>query len=143
MGTQEADDEPMKLSDFARECSAIAALFASGEPIDIEAFGYDFPFTAEEAECMADFVRDNPQAPLLAMYKHLEISKRLQPAEPNAGDMLVLALFHAAVTHGVAFERAKAAEAEQPEAPRTAVWPGDRSFKVQDPAFSPTGFAPR
>ena len=86
---------------------------------------------------------DNPDAPVLAMYKHLEIAKRLQPTQPNAGDMLALSLFHAAVTCGLAFERAQAAETEQPEAPRTAVWPGDRAFKVQEPAFSPTGFSPR
>jgi hypothetical protein len=101
-------------------------------------------FRVGEAEIMADFVRENPEAPVLAMYKHLEIAKRLQPTLPNAEDMLVLSLFHAAVTYGVAYERVQAAEADAPEAlTRTAVWPGDRAFRVQDPAFSPSGFSPR
>jgi hypothetical protein len=130
---------PFDLTELARSVGFAGRVYAAGgSHVDL-----DDAFTRSEAVIMADFVRANPDAPLMAMYKHLEIAQRLQPTTPNAEDMLVLSLFHAAVTCGLAFERAQAAEASEPEAPRTAVWPGDRSFKVQEPAFSPTGFSPR
>lgn len=135
------------IAELARSCAAGGRLFAQvktyGPPDLVE---YDSLFTREEADIMVGFVRGNPDAPLLAMYKHLELVKRLPATIPNAEDMLALKLFHATASAALEFERERAAEAEAKAARQTTnigMWPGDRAFKPQAPAFSPTGFSPR
>lgn len=93
---------------------------------------------------MADFVRNNPEAPLLAMYNHLRLAKRYPETAMNSGDLLALTLFHAAVTAALAFERTRAAEKASSEfatAPAES-WPGEQAFKPQPGPFDPVGLSP-
>jgi hypothetical protein len=129
---------PLGIEELARGVGAAARLFAntwSGGEVDI--------FTKEEAGVMADFVRANPDAPVLAMFNHLTLTKRLARTSPNRDDEFVLTLFHAAVkaAHQLEADRAAEQAAKQP-APQ-GTWPGELGFKPQEPAFAPTGFSPR
>lgn len=124
---------------LALSCAGLARYFAGGA-ILVDLRGV--MFSNEEAGIMVDFVRVNPDAPLLAMYKHLELVKRLRPATPSAEDLLALTVFHAAASAAIAYERGLAAEATTPR-PAAGGWPGERAFKPQEPAFTPSGFSPR
>ncbi|TPN57159.1 hypothetical protein [Mesorhizobium sp. B1-1-7] len=138
-----SDDElafraPLVVAELARGVGAAARYFANGggsEP-DI--------FTTEEAAIMADFVRDNREAPVEAMFIHLGLQKRYPRTVPNTADRFVLGLFHAACVAAFTFEGELAAEeAARRETATFGGWPGDRALKPQDPAFAPTGFSPR
>lgn len=131
------------IAHLARSCAAGARLFAEVRVNGPELVDYDDVFSIEEASVMSDFVRANPDAPLLAMYKHLELVKRLAPTTPNAEDMLALTVFHATASAAIAYERALAAKAARPAPTPAGGWPGERSFKPQKPAFTPSGFSPR
>ncbi|WP_164762023.1 hypothetical protein, partial [Mesorhizobium sp. M7A.T.Ca.TU.009.02.1.1] len=130
---------PLDVAELARGVGAAARYFADGggsEP-DI--------FAREEAAIMADFVRDNPDAPVEAMFIHLSLKKRYPRTEPNRADLFVLSLFHAACKAAIAFEADQAAEeaaAKTKPAP-SGGWPGDRALQPSKPAMSPTGFSPR
>jgi hypothetical protein len=129
---------PLGIEELARGVGAAARLFAntsSGGEVDI--------FTKDEAAIMVDFVRANPDAPVLAMFNHLTLTKRLPRTSPNRDDEFVLTLFHAAVkaAHQLEADRAAEQAAKQP-APQ-GTWPGEQALKPAEPAFSPTGFSPR
>lgn len=93
---------------------------------------------------MADFVRDNPEAPVPAMFVHLGMQKRYPRTTPNTADLFVLSLFHAACKAAFQFEAELAAE-EAAKAPAATAggWPGERAMQPQPEAFSPSGFSPR
>lgn len=92
---------------------------------------------------MVGFVRDNPEAPLLAMYNHLRLAKRYPETAMNSGDLLALTLFHAAVTAALAFERMQAERAAKEAAAAPAEnWPGEQAFKPQPGPFDPVGLSP-
>lgn len=126
---------------LARAIAGGARLFADGGMVT----EYQDVFDLEEAAIMADFVRDNPDAPLEAMFIHLGLKKRYPRTEPNRADMFVLSLFHAACKAAFKFEADQAAEeaasAAQP-APAGS-WPGERAMQPSDPVFAPTGFTAR
>lgn len=130
---------PHGIAELARVVGASARYFSS-DAWD----GSDF-FTSEEAAIMADFVRDNPDAPVEAMFIHLSLKKRYPRTEPNRADLFVLSLFHAACKAAIAFEADQAAEqaaAKTKPAP-SGGWPGDRALQPSKPAMSPSGFSPR
>lgn len=93
---------------------------------------------------MADFVRDNPEAPLLAMYKHLELTLRLAQTQPNNADMLALSLFRHACLAAFEYERCEAAERAAAEFNALPVvsWGGATALDPIQPALQPTGFRP-
>jgi len=129
------------VAELARATAGGARLFANGGL----AVDYENVFDREEATIMADFVRDNPDAPVEAMFIHLSLKKRYPRTEPNNADMLVLSLFHAACVAAFKFEQQAAAvkaAAEFAAAP-AASWPGERAFEPEKPVFSPSGFSPR
>jgi len=135
------DEMPMTIAQLAREVSGLAELFASREPIDIEGFSWIRVFDAEEAEIMADFVLENPRAPLLAMYKHLEIQKSLPATTPNNADMMALSLFRHACLAALEFQRCELAELLKP-VPQSSGWPGEQALQVTHSPFEATGFTP-
>ncbi|ESZ32712.1 hypothetical protein [Mesorhizobium sp. L2C066B000] len=126
---------------LARAIAGGARLFADGGMVT----EYQDVFDLEEAAIMAEFVRDNPDAPLEAMFIHLGLKKRTPRTEPNRADLFVLSLFHAACKAAFKFEADQAAEAEaakvKPEP--SGRWPGERAMQPSDPVFAPTGFSPR
>lgn len=132
---------PFDVAELARATAGGARLFASGGL----AVDYRDIFDREEAAIMADFVRDNPDAPVPAMFIHLSLHKRYPRTEPNTADLFVLSLFHAACKAAIDFERQVAAEkaaAEFAAAP-AGRWPGEQAMKPQPEAFAPSGFSPR
>lgn len=132
---------PMTIARFARELSSVAAVFAGRQPVAVEWFAWDDVFDAEEAELMADFVLENPDAPLLAMYKHLEIQKRLPATTPNNADMMALSVFRHACLAALEFLRAEQADLAKP-VPQSAGWPGEQALQVTHSPFEATGFTP-
>lgn len=130
---------PLDVAELARGVGAAARFFADG------AVGEPDIFEREEAAIMADFVRANPDAPVLAMFNQLTLVKRSPRTEPNLADVFVLSLFHAACLAAHKFEADQAAEeAARAEKPAAAPpWPGEQAFKPQDAGFAPTGFSPR
>ncbi|RWI96082.1 hypothetical protein [Mesorhizobium sp.] len=123
---------------LARRCARAAREFAGG-------VGAGQLFDREEAEIMADFVRDNPDAPVLAMFNHLTLKKRYPRTIPNRADEFMLSLFHAACLAAHRFEDDQAAEeAARANKPAPAAsWPGEKAMKPADPPFAATGFSPR
>lgn len=128
------------IAQLARGCAVGGQAFADGA-FDINS---QHVFTREEAEIMVGFVRDNPEAPLLAMYNHLRLAKRYPETAMNSGDLLALTLFHAAVTAALAFERTRADEKAASEAAAAPAdgWPGEQAFKPQPGPFDPVGLSP-
>lgn len=102
-------------------------------------------FSHPEAETMAAFVRDHPDAPLMAMWKQVEL-KHKQPATiPNNADMLALTIFHNVCQAVLAYEKAEAADQAEREArgDQQTFWPGEQAFQVQTGGFEATGYTPR
>ncbi|TDR35707.1 hypothetical protein [Aquamicrobium defluvii] len=131
----------MSLAQLAREVSGMAATYASREPIDIEGFTWIRVFDAEESDIMANFVLENPDAPLLAMYKHLEIQKSLPATIPSNADMLALSVFRHACLAALEFMRCELAELAKP-VPQSSGWPGEQALQVTHSPFEATGFTP-
>ncbi|CDX54547.1 hypothetical protein MPL1032_190145 [Mesorhizobium plurifarium] len=130
------------IAGLARAIAGGARLFADGGKVT----EYQDVFSDEEAAIMADFVRDNPEAPAAAMFNHLTLKKRLPRTIPNRADEFVLSLFHAACLAAHKFEADQAAEEAAraaKAAPAAPQWPGEQAMKPSDPAFAPTGFSPR
>ncbi len=102
-------------------------------------------FSHHESETMAAFVRANPDAPLLAMWKQVELKHKLPATIPNNADMLALTVFHGVCQAVLAYEKAEAADQAEREAREipTATWHGEQSFQVQAGGFEATGFTPR
>lgn len=134
-------DRAFTVAELARAVAGGARVFASGGM----AVDYEDVFSNEEAAIMAEFVRDNPDAPVPAMFIHLGLKKRYPRTEPNTADMFTLSLFHAACTAAFKFEAERAAEeaAAQAKPAPSGGWPGDRALQPQKPGFSPSGFTPR
>ncbi|TIL53788.1 MAG: hypothetical protein E5Y83_05725 [Mesorhizobium sp.] len=139
----EGDDltfkSPLDVAELARGVGAAARFIANGGGGEPDIFGRD------EAAVMADFVRDNPDAPVEAMFIHLGLKKRYPRTEPNTADLFTLSLFHAACRAAIKFEAdqaaAEAAAKAKPEP--SGGWPGVRALQPQKPALSPSGFSPR
>lgn len=129
---------PMSLAQFAREVSGMAATYASREPLDPAGFTWEYLFNAEEADIMADFVLENPDAPLLAMYKHLEIQKSLPATIPSNADMMALSVFRHACLAALEFMRCELAK----PVPQSSGWPGEQALQVTHSPFEATGFTP-
>ncbi|RWN78063.1 MAG: hypothetical protein EOS02_09900 [Mesorhizobium sp.] len=131
----------LDVAELARATAGGARLFANGGL----AVDYEDVFSRDEAAIMADFVRDNPDAPVEAMFIHLGLKKRYPRTEPNTADLFVLSLFHAACRAAIKFEAdqasAEAAAKAKPEP--SGGWPGERALQPQKPALSPSGFSPR
>lgn len=129
------------VADMAGVCASAGRFFATRDPYDSAR-----TFSREEANIMAAFVRDNTEAPLLAMYKHLELTLHLPETIPNNGDMLALSLFRHACKAGFYFERLEAAEAGDLgrliDATPAASWGGATAMDPIKPALQPTGFSP-
>lgn len=125
--------------------SGFAAAAAALVPYYLPDMKIDPIFSHAEAETMAAFVRDHPDAPLLAMWKQVELKHKLPATIPNNADMLALTVFHHACRAVLAYERAEAADKADREARYipAAVWPGEQSFQVQAGGFEATGFTPR
>ena len=134
----------MTIAHLARKVAAYAEVFGSRDPVDMQRMRWNHVFQQDEAEIMVDFVRDNPEAPLLAMYNHLRLTKRYPETVVNNADMLALKLFHAAVRAAQDFERIDAAEKAEAKmvAAVTAPWPGEQAFKPQPGPFDPVGLSP-
>lgn len=131
----------MTIAQLAREVSGLAELFASREPIDIEGFSWIRVFDADEAEIMAEFVIENPDAPLLAMYKHLEIQKGLPATIPSNADMMALSVFRHACLAALELQRCEQADQAKP-VPQSSGWPGEQALQVTHSPFEATGFTP-
>lgn len=128
--------QQLTVGELARSIAACGYFYAKVDSAEL--------FTQDEAAIMADFVRDNPDAPLLAMLKHLEITMRYPVVVPNHADMLSLSLFRHACLAAFEFERCQAADEKPPQyAYGGSRWPGEQALQVQDNAFSPSGFAAR
>mgnify|MGYP006927632696 CR=1 FL=1 len=133
----------MTIAQLANEAASMANVYSSRDLIDIDGFTRSWAFDEEEAEIMVAFVCDNPEAPLLAMYNHLRLTKRYPETAVNNADMLALTLFHAAVTAALDFERKEAAEKAAAEFAATPAggWPGERAFKPEPGPFDPVGLS--
>lgn len=130
---------PLDIAELARGVGAAARFFADG------AVGEPDMFDREEAAIMADFVRANPDAPVLAMFNQLTLVKRYDRTEPNLADVFVLTLFHAACTAAFKFHLAQEAEKAgmASRSSPASTWPGEQAFKPQEAGFAATGFSPR
>lgn len=129
------------IADMARSAAATARLYAAKG----QAVRFEDVFTVEDAQIMADFVRDNPEAPVDAMAIHLGLKKRAPRAELSPVDRFALKLFHQAVMAAIAFDKeVKAIELEKIAHGTTMAgrYPGLRSFTREPAPFSPTGFRP-
>ncbi|MCF6120526.1 hypothetical protein L2449_27255 [Mesorhizobium muleiense] len=131
----------LSVAELARAVAGGALVFANGGM----AVDFEHVFDSEEAAIMADFVRDNPDAPVTAMLIHLGLKKRQPRTEPNTADMMVLSLFHSACVAAFKFEADRAAEeaAAKAKPEPSGGWPGERALQPQKPALSPSGFTPR
>ncbi|RWF49964.1 MAG: hypothetical protein EOS50_30250 [Mesorhizobium sp.] len=140
-GEAEDDLDAFTVAELARAIAGGARVFASGGL----AVDYEEVFSRDEAAIMADFVRDNPDAPVTAMFIHLGLKKRYPRTEPNTADLFVLSLFHSACLAAFKFEAERAAEeaAAQAKPAPSGGWPGERALIPEKPAMSPTGFSPR
>lgn len=131
----------LDVAELARATAGGARLFANGGL----AVDYEDVFSRDEAAIMTDFVRDNPDAPVTAMFIQLGLKKRYPTTEPNTADLFVLSLFHAACLAAFKFEAERSAEeaAAQAKPEPSGGWPGERALQPQKPALSPSGFSPR
>lgn len=125
--------------------SGFAAAAAALVPYYLPDMKIDPIFSHAEAETMAAFVRDHPDAPLLAMWKQVELKHKLPATIPNNADMLALTIFHNACQAVLAYEKAEAADQAEREArgDQQTFWPGDQALQVQTGGFEATGFTPR
>lgn len=91
---------------------------------------------------MAEFVRDNPDAPIDALPIHLALKKREPRRELSAVDRFALTMFRTACLAAIAFDKEQGALQPQP-APPAGGWPGKRAFDPEPGPFAATGFSAR
>lgn len=99
------------------------------------------------ARVLAQFYRDNPDAPLAAGFQQLRLKGfgPLTNAETSRGVILQFTVFRAVIDASLAFMKAERAEveAQKSDSQPQQFWPGEKTNQREPGPFEPSGFTPR